>query len=245
MRLEPVLARTVESSLPDFSDSERAIITQCAPYTMTSIERLAALLNAMTYVTENKIPGDIVECGVWRGGSMMLIARSLLAHGDTSRNLYLYDTFEGMPAPTNRDKSLEGLPADQLLSREPRNTGIWCYATIEDVRENLLSTGYPKDKIHLIKGKVEDTIPGVIPDKIALLRLDTDWYESTKHELHFLFPLLDPAGILIIDDYGHWQGARAAVDEYFKEQKKTVYLHRVDYTARLLVGNGTSCPSNS
>ena len=117
---------------------------------MTSVERMTALINAVTYVVENDIPGDITECGVWRGGSMMTIALTLLAHGDRSRALYLYDTFEGMSAPTADDKSLAGISADELLKKDRPGTGIWCYASLDDVRANLLSTGYPEDRIHLI-----------------------------------------------------------------------------------------------
>lgn len=98
----------------------------------------------------------------------------------------------------------------------------------------MAATGYPKDNIIFIKGKVEQTIPGTLPGKIALLRLDTDWYESTKHELNHLYPLLEKAGILIIDDYGAWQGARKAVDEYFSTNGP-VYLHRLDFTGRLVI----------
>ena len=239
VRLQPRMEPAFDAAIPDFSNEEKAIIGKAMPYTLTSVERLATLLNAVTYVTKNNIPGDIAECGVWRGGSMMVTALTLLAHGDRSRSLYLYDTFEGMPSPTEHDKSLDGVSADQQLKQEPRGTGIWCYASLEDVRANILSTGYPAEKIHLVKGKVEKTIPGVIPPHLSFLRLDTDWYESTKHELTHLFPRLDSRGVLIIDDYGHWQGARKAVDEYFREQQRTVYLHRIDYTGRILVGNGT------
>jgi hypothetical protein len=117
-----------------------------------------------------------------------------------------------------------------------QQTEKWCYASIEDVRQNILSTGYPEEKIYLVKGKVEHTIPKILPEKLSLLRLDTDWYESTKHELIHLCPQLSPEGILIIDDYGHWQGARKAVDEYFAEQNRKIYLHRIDYTGRIAVG---------
>lgn len=235
---------SLDEALSDFLPEERAIIGKALPYTMTSVERLATLLNAATYVAKNNIPGDVVECGVWRGGSMMVTALTLLAHGDSSRSLYLYDTFEGMPPPTERDKSLDGVSAEQQLNEQPRGTGIWCAASLEEVRTNILSTGYPADKIHLVKGKVEDTLPKVIPSSVSLLRLDTDWYESTKHELIHLFPRLDPFGVLIIDDYGHWQGAKTAVDEYFNEQKRPVYLHRIDYTGRILVGTGTALPAS-
>ncbi len=218
---------------PDLSDAERRIMATVKPFTMTSIERIVCLINAVSYITENKIQGDIAECGVWRGGSMMTVALTLLSRGDASRNLYLYDTFEGMSAPTEYDKSFDGVSAEAQMNRE---NGKWCYASIEDVRRNILSTGYPEDKIYLVKGKVEDTIPKIIPANLSLLRLDTDWYESTKHELNHLFPLLAPEGVLVIDDYGHWQGARRAVDEYFAEQNRKVYLHRIDYTGRIAVG---------
>jgi hypothetical protein len=225
-------------SLQDLSDDELKIVTAVRPFTMTSIERIAALLNAVTYLATNRIEGDIAECGVWRGGSMMAVALTLLAHKDTSRSLYLYDTFEGMSPPTDNDKSFAGVSAQSLLAREVKGTGIWCYASMEDVRANIISTGYPEDRIHLIKGKVEDTIPQTLPSRLSLLRLDTDWYESTKHELTHLFPLLDQRGILIIDDYGHWQGVKKAVDEYFAQCKSGIYLHRIDYTGRIAVGTG-------
>lgn len=220
-------------AFPDLSDKEKQIIAAVKPFTMTSVERVVSLINAVSYITTNKIAGDIAECGVWRGGSMMTVALTLVANNDTSRELFLYDTFEGMSAPTEFDKSLDGISAEAQMSDAE---GKWCYAGIEDVRQNILSTGYPEEKIHLVKGKVEDTIPQTLPATLSLLRLDTDWYESTRHELTHLFPLLAPEGVLIIDDYGHWQGARKAVDEYFAEQKRKIYLHRIDYTGRIAVG---------
>jgi O-methyltransferase len=233
----PITASELES-LSDLSEAERKIVESVKPFTLTGVARIATLLNAVNYVSANRIPGDIAECGVWRGGSMMAAALALLARGETSRNLYLYDTYEGMSAPTDADKSHDGAPAAALLRQAPRGTGVWCSAGVEDVQKNLLSTGYPKDKIHLIKGKVEDTIPRVLPQHLSLLRLDTDWYESTKHELTHLFPILDASGILILDDYGHWLGARKAVDEYFAEQKARPFLHRIDCTGRILARNG-------
>jgi hypothetical protein len=220
-------------NFPDLSDAERKTVSTVKPYTMTSVERIVCLINAVSFIADNKIAGDIAECGVWRGGSMMTVALTLLAHNDTSRELYLYDTFEGMSEPTDFDKSIDGVSAKSQMEQE---AGKWCYASIEDVRENILSTGYPENKIFLVKGKVEDTIPKTAPANLSLLRLDTDWYESTKHELTHLYPRLSPEGILVIDDYGHWQGARRAVDEYFAEQKRKIYLHRIDYTGRIAVG---------
>jgi O-methyltransferase len=223
-------------AFPELSPREKKTITAALPFTLTGVDRLAALVSAVNFVSRNRIPGDIAECGVWRGGSMMAVALTLLELGDCSRSLYLYDTFEGMPPPTDADRSGDGETAQSQMDRTPAGTEVWARAGLDDVRANLLSTGYPADQIHFIKGKVEDTIPGTIPGHLALLRLDTDWYESTRHELIHLFPRLDRQGLLIIDDYGHWQGARKAVDEYFAGQP--VYLHRIDYTARLLARGG-------
>src|SRR5436190_9717769 len=211
-------------SLSDLNDAQRKIVARVKPFTMTSVERIATLINAVEYLVDRKVPGDIAECGVWRGGSMMTVALTLLERGDTGRSLYLYDTFEGMSEPTDADKSHDGVAAADQLKATPRGTGVWCMAGLDDVRTNLSSTGYPKGGIHFIQGKVEETIPARVPASLALLRLDTDWYESTRHELTHLYPLLNPNGVLIIDDYGHWLGAKKAVDEYF--QNHPVFLHR-------------------
>jgi len=219
----------------DISEEERRIIDLSRPFSLTSYEAMVSLIRAVRYIVKNRIPGDMAECGVWRGGSMMIVAATLLAEGDTSRHLYLYDTFEGMSDPTELDKSYEGVLASELLEQTPKNNSIWCYADINDVKANLLSRGYPEEKIHFIKGKVEETIPCILPSALSLLRLDTDWYESTKHELIYLFPLLKPKGILIIDDYGHWQGSKVATDEYFESRNICIYLSRTDYTSRIAV----------
>jgi hypothetical protein len=163
---------------------------------------------------------------------MMAVARTLLAERGPERDLYLFDTFEGMNSPTTADRDLQGTSAATLLNQGSSEDEIWCVADINDVKANLASTGYQDARLYFIKGSVEDTIPADAPAEIALLRLDTDWYESTKHELTHLYPRLSPGGILIIDDYGHWQGARQAVDEYFAG---SVLLQRIDYTGRLVV----------
>lgn len=214
-------------------DTIRAV----APYTLTSPERLAALCEATRYVVRFGIKGDIVECGVWRGGSMMAVARTLLELGDTSRRLFLYDTFAGMPPPTEKDVTHSGERASELMEVAAKDdpSSIWCRAPLEGVREALSSVGYPRDKMYFVQGKVEDTIPDTTPEHISLLRLDTDWYESTRHELVHLFPRLSPGGVMIIDDYGHWKGARQAVDEYLAESKARMLLNRIDYTGRIAV----------
>ena len=224
------------AALPaDLPAADRAIIEFVRPYTLTSTERLIALIDAVRYVADNRLPGAVAECGVWKGGSMMAVARTLLSLGDTSRELYLYDTFEGMSAPTDDDRSFDGRPAVEQLAETPRGEGVWCYSSLDEVKRNLFSTGYPPEKIHFIEGKIEETVPAHNPPPLALLRLDTDWYESTRHELAHLFPLLCREGVLIIDDYGHWQGARKAVDEFLAAQPRRYYLHRIDFTGRLLI----------
>jgi O-methyltransferase len=232
------LARSAErdtQALADLPEADRQIIQRVSPFTMTSLERRASLIGAVDHLVKHRIEGDIVECGVWRGGSMMAVALALMARGDTSRHLYLYDTFEGMSEPTEHDKALSGELAQAQLERTDRAHPLWAVAGLDDVKANLASTGYPAERIHYVQGKVEATIPATLPERIALLRLDTDWYESTRHELQHLYPLLAKHGVLIIDDYGHWQGARQAVDEYFANAAEPVFLHRVDYTARLHV----------
>ncbi len=217
----------------DFGDDEAEIVQAVRPWTLTGPERIYALIQAVRYVSKNGIAGAIVECGVWKGGSMAAAARALLQIGDTSRDLYLFDTFEGMSEPTAKDVSYSGVHANELMRMDE---GYRCAnAPLDGVREVLYGTGYPKDKIHFVQGKVEETVPGSAPEAIALLRLDTDWYESTKHELVHLFPRLSKAGVIIIDDYGHWRGSRQACDEYFGENRIPILLNRIDYTGRIAV----------
>jgi O-methyltransferase len=219
----------------DFDAIAVDIIQSVLPYTQTSPERIYALCEAVRYVVANQIPGDFVECGVWKGGSMMAVALTLLSLDDQSRKLYLYDTFDGMTEPSDNDISITGVSAKKMLmsSSKTQDNSIWCFAGIEDVKKAVLSTGYNPNNIHFMQGKVEDTIPSQSPSNIALLRLDTDWYESTYHELIHLYPCLSSGGVIIIDDYGHWQGARKAVDEYISKHNVKLLLNRVDYTGRI------------
>ncbi len=124
-----------------------------------------------------------------------------------------------------------------MLSESDRLGGdnVWCYSPIDEVKTNLAKSGYNMGNIHFVKGKVEDTIPHSEIKDIALLRLDTDWYESTKHELIHLYDRLVSGGVLIIDDYGHWSGSRKAVDEFFAERGLSIFLHRIDYTGRMAI----------
>jgi hypothetical protein len=220
---------------PDFDEQAIALYRYVQPYTMTSKERVFALRESVNYVVEHAIPGDVVECGVWKGGSMMAIARTLLERGSTDRTLYLFDTFEGMSEPSAVDKSFSGEAASDVLRNSDKDSVFWAYGPLDGVKSVMRDTGYDQGKVIFVKGKVEATIPERAPERIALLRLDTDWYESTYHELVHLYPRLSVGGVLIIDDYGHWQGARRAVDQYFKERKLKLLLNRIDYTGRICV----------
>jgi O-methyltransferase len=228
--------RLVVDGLPaDFDKATVDTYRKVKTYTMTTPERIASLCNAVNYLVKNNIKGDFVECGVWRGGSTMAAIDTLIKAGDTSREIYLYDTFEGMSEPTEADKITTGTGADELLKTSDKEdpTSVWCYSALEEVQQNVGTLKYPVKQVHYVKGKVEDSIPQTMPGKIALLRLDTDWYESTAHELKHLYPLLVPGGVIIIDDYGHWEGARKAVDEYIEAQKLPLLLNRIDYTGRI------------
>lgn len=244
--LKATVGRSIEASRgnlekdfpSDFSDEEISDIQKVAAFTMTSQERLVSLSRALDHLVENGIAGDLVECGVWRGGSMMLAARKLIRLKQQHRRLFLFDTFEGMSAPGDSDISaVDSRTAEELLKNSDRLSGnnVWCYSALEEVKSNLYSTAYPQANLFFIKGKVEETLPYDKINEIALLRLDTDWYESTRHELEVLYDKLVPGGILIIDDYGHWSGARKAVDEFISKRKLNIFLNRIDYTGRLAI----------
>lgn len=223
----PTTKATKPTYPADFDSEIVEIITKVRPYTMTSPDKLHALISAARYVHAHDIPGAIVECGVWRGGSMHSVARTLDARGDHSRDLYLFDTYEGMPPPSDRDVRADGSTAADLLAKTSKSSLVWAVATLDDVRSGFEENiSYPAEKIHYVVGKVEDTIPGEAPDQIAILRLDTDWYASTKHELEHLWDRLSPGGVLIIDDYGSWQGSREATDEWLAETGVPLLLMR-------------------
>jgi O-methyltransferase len=231
-------ARADRDRNPDVSEREWAIYSTVAPFTMLSLERVIANVRAIDHIVRYRIPGDIVECGVWRGGSAMAMLLALEEREGEQRRMWLYDTFAGMTPPTPADLTHDGMAGARLLEEARQQERleeslVAAYASLEDVRRNIEAHVRTAGRVRFVEGPVERTIPAEMPDRIAVLRIDTDWYESTRHELIHLYPRLEPGGILIIDDYGHWQGARAAVDEYF--EGTPVFLHRIDYTGRLIV----------
>lgn len=204
---------------------------------MTSPERVLALINSVRYLQQNSVQGDFVECGVWKGGSMLAAALTLDSLNVVNKELYLFDTFSGMTEPTEEDVDISGVDASELLGQEDRSksSNVWCLAGIAEVKKTMAKSCYPEKQIHYIAGDVLDTLTENAPEKIVLLRLDTDWYESTKYELEVLYPRLVNGGVLIIDDYGHWKGAKKAVDEYFTNNSININLHKIDYTGRVAV----------
>jgi O-methyltransferase len=204
------------------------LIKQVRPFTKSSIERMGAMVAAARHVEDDKIAGDIVECGVWRGGNI-IIARKIAP----SKICWLYDTFEGMTEPTEVDRKASGASAIDIYRTKGK---AWNAISVDEVQQCLESCDvYDLAKLKFIKGPVEKTLleEENLPHHISLLRLDTDWYESTRLELEVLYPRLSPGGILIVDDYGHWMGAKMAVDRYFG--KRMPPMTKIDYTAIAIV----------
>ena len=201
-----------------------------APWTMVNSHHQDFANRAIKRINNNQtwVDGDIVECGVWKGGmTMAMVFENMKTNID--RHFWLFDTFEGMPEPSDRKDDpkakkiyndlVEGRKPKQLTHIEHIEDKKWCYGPLDIVRNNMAYTGYPEQNFHFIKGKVEDTLLTTeLPDKIAILRLDTDWYQSTKMEMKYLFDRLQPGGALIIDDYCAWKGSKQAVHEFFKEK---------------------------
>lgn len=242
-RFVPKTKRVVEidTIIPEISESEKEMIATSLQYSMTNPERMWAIVQAMKYLVGKKIEGDVVECGVWKGGNILLFTL-LLEFFNVKKPVWAYDTYEGMSLPTDNDVDFRGKHSKELLVSAPRiaeegTHNIWCYSTLDEVMENVQRHAQSSDAIHFIKGKVEETLMDEknLPEKISLLRIDTDWYESTKKCLEVLYPRLVSGGVLILDDYGHWKGSRKAFDEYFAERGETPFLHRVDYTCRLMI----------
>jgi hypothetical protein len=183
---------------------------------------------AIKYILENNIGGAIIECGVQAGHIEDLWITELLKQNNTFRDIYMYDTFAGLVKPTEHDYTCENntslkMNADETLvywknSIIDDKTNAWCYAPLDYVKNRLNATGYPQDKLHYIVGDVMETLKDKsnIPEKIAILRLDTDWYESSKYELEQMYNNVVPGGVIIFDDYYFWEGQRRATDEFFK-----------------------------
>jgi len=221
----------------ELTPDEKKLINLVKSYTMTPQIRIYSLIKALKHINQKKILGDYVECGVWKGGNIILFKKIMELSNDYSRKIFAYDTFEGMTEPDENDFDIsKNLNAKFLMNKDKdKKTNIWGVCSLENVKDNIQSNAKNIDNIKFIKGPVEQTLAVQInlPEKISLLRLDTDWYSSTKKELEILYKKVSPGGIIIIDDYGHWGGSKKAVDEFFSN--KYVWMHYIDYACRLII----------
>jgi len=222
----------------EFSEPDKYITRYVMERELTVVgkENLFSTVMACKYVSEANIPGDFVECGCYRGGNG-IVAADVFQRYSQDRKIWLYDTFAGMTRPGQHDFSNhDGSPVlGHFLNLQRETHNEWVYASLPEVRNNFENAGFLDDNVKFIQGDVLETLKAAnnLPDQIAVMRLDTDWYESTKIELDALYPRLSVGGILVIDDYGHYAGAKKAVDEYFKDMRP--YFQYIDYTARIAI----------
>lgn len=204
---------------------------------MTSYQRLVTLWNQVRWLDENNVAGALVECGSWRGGSSAMMALAHQAAGTPKRNLHVFDSFEGLPEP---DAAVDGAQSVGYAGGNAAGTLTTigkCVGTLDENKALILGkVGYPEALAHFHVGWFQDTLPkdAAAIGPIALLRLDGDWYDSTKVCLDHLYDRLVPGGIMVIDDYGHWEGCRKAVDEFFAARGERPMLHHIDKTARYI-----------
>lgn len=199
------------------------ILRAATPYSCCSRERLAANVAAVEFVNHHRIRGSVVEIGVYRGGSMIAMMR---ADRVRKRLFYLYDTFAGMTPPSAVDLDYNGYPAEQLMAA---SEAVRCASSLPEVQRHVSAHGGVEPaRVHYVVGDVLRTT--VYPEAIAVLRLDTDWYDSTKFELDHFYDLVTPGGVVIVDDYGHWQGCKRAVDEFLQARPEIPPLVEIDYT---------------
>jgi hypothetical protein len=225
-----------QAVIAEATEEENLMMSTCTPYTLTPKIRMWSVIQSMKYIIENNVEGDIVESGVYKGGNLILCKKMLNLFNISNKKIYGYDTFEGMTEPTSNDKDIFGEnPFKMWKKSQKEDYNDWCYSSIEEVKKSFEKETGNSQSLNLVKGRVEETLLKEVnlPKKISLLRLDTDWYESSKIELEVLYPRLVKGGVLIIDDYGHWEGVKKSVDDYFLD--KNIWLHYVDYGCRLLI----------
>lgn len=200
-------------------------------YTKTNPKRQESLYRQIIDLKKNDIIGDFVECGVWRGGICMLAAYTYLDNDDI-RPIHLFDTFKGMTRPCELDRKFfsDDLAIKKWEESKNCSYNSWCYASLDDVQNNMKRTKYPEDKVHYYVGCATKTTK-TFNKNISLLRLDVDFYNATKECMNNLYPLLSEGGYLIIDDFGVWEGANKAIKEYFKKNNLNINdLVKVDHS---------------
>lgn len=195
------------------------------PYTMLSEARLYSLFLLTKRVCLENIPGNFVECGVAAGGSTALMAAVIKRYTNQLRYLYAFDSFEGMPSPTEADKC-KGIPADVT------GWGTGTCAAPEASTHEICSKLGVSDIVKTVKGYFQDTLPNMrnAIGAIALLHMDSDWYESTQTILHNLYDQVVKGGLIQVDDYGHWEGCRQAIHEFESSRQTNFHLNSIDYS---------------
>jgi len=228
--------KKVENLIVEASNDELKMFEKINEISLTSLPNRWSLYQSLSYIQENNIEGDIVETGVFKGANLVLI-NDFLNKFNIDKKIYAYDTYEGQPKPSNLDFDYKGNSMIKKFSNSDKKNSNSVYCSLENVKKNIEKySNNNLNKLIFIKGKVEETLRDEknVPSQISLLRLDTDFYDSIKKSLEILYPKLIKGGVLIIDDYGHFKGAKIAVDDYFRD-KKSIWMHRVDYTCRLMI----------
>jgi O-methyltransferase len=210
---------------PDIKEKEFwSIAEEVWDYTVLGTALLYNIYASCKYVFAKRVPGDIVECGVFLGGSIMFFAEMCKRYEQGDRVIYALDTFTGFLRRSELDVDWDGKPICEPTESQNRR---------EEAEENIRSVGWRQDLVQIVEGDVLETAPALPGTQIAILRLDTDTYDTTAAELESLYPRVVPGGVVIIDDYGWGLGQRAAVDEYFRDDP--VCLLRIDRHGRAFV----------
>ena len=223
--LKKVLSGTLFGPEPDVNEPNRSVYVASFfdhyikghAVTMLPVGRLDNLQVCVAEIVREGIPGDLIETGIWRGGATIFMRALLEAYGDESRAVWAADSFEGLPEPDAERFPKESASYHHpIVVRHSRRLAV----SLEEVRANFAAYGLLDDRVHFLKGWFKDTLPTAPIDKLALVRLDGDYYESTLDALTSLYDKLSPGGIIIIDDYGEddWTNCRQAVDEFRKRR---------------------------
>ena len=221
-----------ENYLAEIKKKDLNFLQKISRFSMCTPANHWAIIQSINHIKSLKLEGDLVECGVFEGGNIILY-QYLNKKNNLKKKIYAYDTFEGMTRPGKIDRDFKNNSAIRIK----QNNSRWCYSDLETVKKNIISCNQSLNNFIFIKGDVLKTLNNKknLPKKISLLRLDTDFYNSTLKELNILYPRLVKNGVLIIDDYGHWKGSKKAVDKYFNLKKKFKWFQRIDYASRLYI----------
>lgn len=214
--------------IEDLTHFDEKNINRCREYSSCSFINLYSMISAMKFIKNNKTKGDLVECGIYRGGCSMVLSEYNF-HLNLNKKVYAYDTFEGMPRPDHDiDKRFDGNAAIDIWKK---NNKSWLKCSLKDVKDNFKKAKVDISDTYFVKGKIENTLKHKCPKAVSLLRLDLDLYEPTMSALETFYPLMSNKSLIFVDDYNHWNGCKLAVDKFFR--KKKVYSHYVDPSCKL------------